>query len=123
LSGKVLIVEDDPDLLAAEELLLEGAGYKVVTARDGLEALERISKEMPALILLDMRMPRMNGWEFVKALRSRFADIPPIVVITAAEDAGRRAAEIKANEFLNKPFEVQAVLDVVRRYVSVKNVT
>ena len=58
----VLVVEDDPDLLALEEAILTEAGYRVAVAADGVEALERVEREMPGLILLDMRMPRMNGW-------------------------------------------------------------
>jgi len=82
--GPVLVVEDDPDLRALEAELLSSAGYRVTTAADGLEALDRVEEERPALVLLDMRMPRMDGWKFAAAFRERYGDACPIVVVTAA---------------------------------------
>ncbi len=62
----VLVVEDDSDLVALMELVLSDAGYRVRTAPEGGAALARVAEEMPGLILLDMRMPGMNGWEFAR---------------------------------------------------------
>ena len=112
----VLVVEDDPDLLALEEAFLAEAGYRVSCAADGLEALDRVEREMPGLILLDMRMPRMNGWEFAREFRERHGAACPIVVVTAAEDARRRAEEIEAQGWLAKPFEIADVLAAAARW-------
>jgi CheY-like chemotaxis protein len=111
------VVEDDPDLLALEAEILRSAGYSVVTARDGLEALEQAATGPPALVLLDMRMPRMDGWQFARSFRERHGLDCPIVVVTAAEDARRRAAEVGASGFLEKPFDLDDVLREVERHV------
>ncbi|HET6921601.1 MAG TPA: response regulator [Anaeromyxobacteraceae bacterium] len=113
----VLIVEDDPDLLALEEAVLAEAGYRVASAADGVEALERVEREMPGLILLDMRMPRMDGWNFAREFRARHGDACPIAVITAAENARLRAQEIQAHAWLEKPFDLEDVLALVARHL------
>jgi len=116
-AGSVLVVEDDPDLVDLMAVILQDAGYRVATATDGLEALARIEAEMPSLILLDMRMPRMNGWEFAGEFRSRWDRSCPIVVVTAAENARLRAEEIGADGWLEKPFELEDVVRMVERHV------
>jgi DNA-binding response OmpR family regulator len=113
----VLVVEDDPDLLEIESAILRDAGYRVVEASDGLEALAAADLERPALVLLDMRMPRMNGWEFAREFRARHGPGCPIVVVTAAEDARARAREIGADAWLEKPFEVTDVLRLLARHL------
>ena len=115
--GSVLVVEDDPDLVALMEVILQDAGYRVATAADGYEALQRVEAEMPALILLDMRMPRMNGWEFAEEFRARWGRACPIVVVTAAENARLRAEEIGAEGWLEKPFDLEDVLRAVERHL------
>ena len=116
-AGSVLVVEDDPDLVALMEVILQDAGYRVSTATDGFEALARIEAEMPSLILLDMRMPRMNGWEFAGEFRTRWDRSCPIVVVTAAENARLRAEEIGADGWLEKPFDLEDVLRLVERHL------
>ncbi len=113
----VLVVEDDLDLLGMVRLVLEGAGYRVVTAGEGREALQEIAHEMPGLVLLDMKMPGMDGWEFARIFRARYDRQAPIVVLTAAEDARRRAEEIGAEDYLGKPFEIDDLLAKVARYM------
>ncbi len=112
----ILVVEDDPDLLSLMEMILESEGWRVRTAREGGEALQRVTEEMPALVFLDMRMPGMNGWEFAREFRARHGDGCPIVVVTAAEDARRRAEEIAAQGWLAKPFEIADVLAAAARW-------
>jgi DNA-binding response OmpR family regulator len=112
----VLVVEDDPDLLAVMELILVEAGYRVRTATDGRAGLASVADEMPALILLDMRMPRMDGWEFAREFRARHGRSAPIVVVTAAEDARRRAEEIEADGWIAKPFDLDEVLAAAERH-------
>jgi CheY-like chemotaxis protein len=112
----VLVVEDDADLVSLMELVLSDAGYRVRTAPEGGAALARIAEEMPGLILLDMRMPGMNGWEFAREFRARHGRAAPIVVVTAAENARARAAEVGADGWLSKPFEIDDVLRMVARH-------
>jgi DNA-binding response OmpR family regulator len=112
----VLVVEDDPDLLSIIEMVLVEEGYRVRTAAEGRAALARIAEEMPALVLLDMRMPGMDGWEFAREFRARHGRAAPIVVVTAAEDARGRAEEIDADGWLAKPFDLDDVLAIAARH-------
>jgi CheY-like chemotaxis protein len=109
----VLVVEDDADLAALVEMILADAGYPVRTAAEGAQALARVEERMPGVILLDMRMPVMNGWEFARAFADRYGRAAPIVVVTAAENARARAEEVGADGWIEKPFDLQAVIDVV----------
>ncbi|HET7823953.1 MAG TPA: response regulator [Anaeromyxobacter sp.] len=113
----VLVVEDDPDLVALLEMVLVESGRRVRTAHEGRAALARVGEEMPGLILLDMRMPGMNGWEFAREFRARHGHGCPIVVVTAAENARRRAEEIGADGWLSKPFDLDEVLAMVARFL------
>lgn len=114
MSALVLVVDDDDDMLELECNALEKAGYRVARARHGGEALERLDDgEKPSLVLLDMRMPVMDGWTFAKALRERHGRRIPIVVVTAAQDSKLRADEVGAEGELGKPFELGKLYDVV----------
>lgn len=113
----MLVVDDDFDLLEMVQTLLEISGYRVVTAMDGEEALAKVAEEMPSVILLDMKMPGMDGWEFAREFRERFDHQVPIVVLTAAENAAGRAAEIGAEGYLGKPFDIDELLRTVERYM------
>jgi CheY-like chemotaxis protein len=113
----ILVVEDDPDILEAIcEILLE-EGYRVARARDGLSALDRVRAERPALVLLDLMMPVMDGPAFARALRSRGTDGDvPLVVITA-DNKPERAVEAGADAVLPKPFAADALLAAVRAWI------
>ena len=114
-AGSVLVVDDNDDIREVLAMVLEQEGYRVAHASNGRAALEAVARGMPALILLDMKMPVMNGWEFAAELRRRYAESAPIVVISAAEDARRRAAEIGAQGWVGKPFDLSDFLAIVRR--------
>jgi CheY-like chemotaxis protein len=118
--GSVLVVEDDLDLLGLMELVLTEAGHRVRTAPDGRAALARVAEEMPDVILLDMRMPVMNGWEFAREFRGRYGRACPIVVVTAAENAQLRAAEVGADGWMAKPFDLDQVIALVARLVAAR---
>jgi two-component system, chemotaxis family, chemotaxis protein CheY len=115
IGGSVLVVDDNDDIREVLGLALEQEGYVVMQAENGRAALEVVARGMPALILLDMKMPVMNGWEFAAELRRTYAGSAPIVVISAAEDARRRAMEIGAQGWVAKPFELGDLLEIVRR--------
>ena len=102
----VLVVDDDRDIVNLVALVLGFAGYQVQTAADGQEALEAVGRGMPDLILLDMKMPVMDGWEFAKEFQAKYDLRTPIVVLTAATDARKRAEEIGAAGWVGKPFEL-----------------
>ncbi|HZT07192.1 MAG TPA: response regulator [Chloroflexota bacterium] len=108
----VLVVEDDPILRRSVAQTLEDEGYRVVGARDGVDALRVLGRCSPWLILLDIWLPRMNGPEFVSELRDRGADVK-IVVMTAAQHARRWATALGADAILAKPFESFELVDLV----------
>lgn len=114
---EVLVVDDDPDLREALAQFLTLHGHEVSLAAHGAEALARVARQMPGLILLDMKMPVMNGWEFARDFRARYGRAAPIVVLTAAQDAALRAQEIDAEGFIPKPFELDELYAVVDRWV------
>ena len=116
--GEVLVVDDDPDIREVMEMVLCDSGYRVRTARHGADAVQLALSHRPALVLLDMLMPVMDGWACAKALRDRYGPSLPIVVMTAAEHAGKRGLEVGAQSVLAKPFDVDELLAVVRRYAT-----
>jgi two-component system OmpR family response regulator len=111
----ILVVDDDRDLRELLATLLEEEGYEVATANDGRSALEEVRRHRPTLILLDMKMPVMDGWHFCANLREAGVP-PPIVVITAAANAEGRAAEVGADGWLSRPFELDALLTLVHHF-------
>ena len=112
---KILVVEDDPDLAALEAELLEEHGHHVEVANNGREALAAVERAAPDLILLDMKMPVMSGREFVDEYRRAQPSPAPIVVVTAADDAQVRAAEVGASGWIAKPFDPDALVANVMR--------
>ncbi len=114
----VLVIDDDQDLLELMAFVLSAEGFDVQTAGDGREALGEVERSMPGLILLDMKMPVMNGWEFAAEFHKRYDGGAPIVVVTAAENAEKRAEEIGASGWVSKPFDVGYLVRVVRRHLT-----
>ena len=112
---KVLIADDEPDILEILKYNLAGEGYEVVSAASGQEALDAVARKRPLVILLDMRMPVMDGWAVARALRVQGIDVP-IVVMTAAESAKRWADEVGADGYLSKPFGLDELLAAVDRF-------
>jgi urea transport system substrate-binding protein len=113
-NGRILVVDDDRAILDTVAEVLDLEGYPVECAANGAEALERVESHRPRLVLLDMRMPVLDGWGFARALRDRGVDLP-IVVMTAAQDARRWADEIGAAGYLSKPFELVDLLTAVEQ--------
>lgn len=110
----ILVVDDEPDIRATVQAMLEIEGYAVTQAANGADALAAIERDAPDIILLDMRMPVLDGWGFAAELRRRGHSIP-VVVMTAARDAAHWAAEIAASAFVAKPFRFDDLLLAVER--------
>jgi two-component system, chemotaxis family, chemotaxis protein CheY len=112
----VLVVDDDPDILEALAEILEAEGFEIRRAKNGREALDKLEPELPNLILLDLMMPVMDGWEFAHRLRERDdnARQVPIIVLSADRNVGPKAREIGAIGHLAKPFELNDLLEMVR---------
>ena len=110
----ILIVDDDPSILETVTEILTFEGYPVETAVNGADALDVLERAQPWLVLLDMRMPVLDGWGFARALRDRGVSLP-ILVMTAARDARHWAEEIGAAGYLAKPFELLDLLNAIER--------
>lgn len=113
LAPRILVVDDDESILEMIEVALAFEGYQVETAPHGAAALERVREGQPDLILLDMRMPVMDGWEFSRRYRETGDGLAPIVVLTADRSAADSASQIAADAYLAKPFDLGDLLQVV----------
>jgi DNA-binding response OmpR family regulator len=116
VEGPILVVDDDVTILLSVAELLELEGYAVATAGNGAEALELTRDLQPLLVLLDMRMPILDGWAYAREARDRGLQ-PRIVIMTAAHDARRWADEIGADGYIPKPFEADELILTVERIV------
>lgn len=111
----ILIVDDDPDILEGIIIILETQPYRLATARDGKKCMEMINQEIPDLLILDLLMPRMDGWGVIRELRSepQYAHLPIMVLTTVIEDASRRRYELETGMAM----EVQGYLQKPARPV------
>ena len=112
--ARVLVVDDDSSILDTVTSILTAEGFQVMAANGGQQALELLSSWHPTLVLLDMRMPIMDGWAVAEAMRDAGSRVP-IVVMTAAESAKKWADEIGAAGHLAKPFLLDELIDCVER--------
>lgn len=114
----VLVVDDDPAILGFVQMALSDEGYEVVTATNGQRALAEIGKKEPDVILLDLTMPIMNGYEFYEALQNRKNGVSqiPVVIMTAGQRAREAQEELGAAGYLSKPFHLDELVEVVERY-------
>lgn len=110
---QILIVDDDQEIREMLEMTLAEEGYDVISAGDGEAALALLERNKPHLILLDMRMPVMDGWGFARAYASYPGPRAPILVMTAAVDAGTWAREVGACASVAKPFDLNRLLDSI----------
>jgi CheY-like chemotaxis protein len=117
-AGSILVVDDDADLRFLIAEVLADEGYTVVTAQHGAAALDCLAREAPRAIVLDMRMPVMDGWAFARAYRALPGPHAPLIVCTAARDAAERGAEVEAAATLAKPFVLTELADTVRAVVA-----
>ena len=123
-ASKVLVVDDEPRNVRILQIHLNAQGYTVYTAEDGVEALDIVEKDAPDLILLDINMPKMDGFEVVKRIRANKAtEFIPIVMITALRDTREnriKSIEAGADDFIEKPFDSLEVLARVRSLLRIK---
>ncbi len=111
--ARVLVADDDDDIRDFVCFALEQAGHEVRGAENGQAALAILEHYAPDVILLDMRMPIMDGWEFVRAYRSQPGPHVPVIVLTAARDAKAWASEAGVEGYLAKPFELADLMKAV----------
>jgi DNA-binding response OmpR family regulator len=114
---KILVVDDEPFIVELVEINLIKAGYKVITAYDGEEALKKVEEEKPDLIICDVNMPKLDGFEVLKRLKSNMATrYIPVVMLTAraGDEDVFKGWHLKVDQYLTKPFNPQQVLVVVK---------
>jgi DNA-binding response OmpR family regulator len=126
-TAKILLVDDDPDILEAMSVVLTTHDYTVVTARDGQEGLAKLRSEKPDLMILDLMMPRMDGFAVCEELQdprwAKLSNIPIIILTSVREDAGRRryqlgtGLQLRVNDYLEKPIDPSTLLARVRTYL------
>lgn len=118
MARKILVVDDERHIVRLVEVNLQRAGYDVVTAYDGVEALEKVKTEKPEMIVLDVMMPRMDGFEVLQHLQAdpATADIPVIMLTAKAQDADIfRGWQSGVSSYLTKPFNPRELLTFVER--------
>lgn len=112
--AKILLVDDDPDILDAVSIVLEAQGYQIATARDGIEALATLKAEKPDLMILDLLMPKMDGFAVCKELKdprwAKYADIPILILTSVREEASRRRYELETGMELDVDDYVEKLL-------------
>jgi len=119
--ARVMAVDDDPVIRGLLEVNLEMEGYQVVTASDGQDALDKVRADPPDLILLDVMMPNVDGWQVAAQLKNDPATkgIPVIFLSARAMDADvRRGTELGVEEYVTKPFDPIELMDLVGRLLS-----
>ena len=127
---KILVVDDDPDILDAVSMILESQGYQVVTARDGVEGLANLKAEMPNLMILDLLMPKMDGFGVLKELQdprwSKYRNIPILILTSVREEASRRRYELETglelgvDDYVEKPMAPDVLLERVGQLLTKK---
>ena len=127
---KILVVDDDPDILDALSMILESQGYQVVTARDGVEGLANLKAEKPDLMILDLMMPKMDGWAVCKELQdprwAKYKGIPILILTSVREEASRRRYELETgleldvDDYVEKPISPDILLERVGRLIKKK---
>ena len=121
-----MIVDDSITVRRVMERFLERNGMRVVTAKDGIDAISVLQDSKPDIILLDIEMPNMDGYEFATHVRNdeRFSDLPIIMITSRVGDKHRaRAIEIGVNDYLGKPYQDAQLLDAIRRLLDERGVT
>lgn len=117
-SPRVLVVEDDTSIVDFVRAALEDEGYAVRSAKHGAVALEIAETFRPDVILLDLRMPIMDGWSFVELYRRKVSDPGSIVLLSAVHESPEIAENLHAEAVLPKPVDLDVLLATVRRCVS-----
>ena len=132
MPDKILIVDDDPDILDALTMILEAKGYQVTTAHDGVEGLANLKAENPDLMILDLLMPKMDGFAVCKELQdprwSKYKNVPILILTSVREEASRRRYELETGlelnvaDYVEKPVVPDILLQRVEKLLKKKKV-
>ena len=130
MQSKILVVDDDPDVLDALTMTLESQGHEVTTAKNGIEALESLKTGRPDLMILDLLMPKMDGFAVCKELQdarwSKYRNMPILILTSVREDASRRryeletGLELNVDDYVEKPISPDVLLERVETLIKKK---
>jgi CheY-like chemotaxis protein len=120
MAKKILIVDDEPDVLKVESFRVKKLGFDVVTAVNGEEALAMIKQEIPNLVLLDLRMPKIEGSEVCMRVKADkdLNRIPVILVTASSENIKDTATSCRADDYLIKPFAPEELARMIEKYIA-----
>jgi len=116
MGKKILIVDDEPDILFTVAQMLELSGYEVIQAKDGAECLNKLKNSTPDLILLDIMMPEMNGWDVAAKIKEdpKWTDIPIIFLTAKGDTMSIGMGNMAAEDYIVKPFDIKDLKDRVK---------
>lgn len=114
---KVLIVDDEPDTLELVKLVLESGGFETMLAKSGVEALAQLDKTRPDLVLLDIMMPDMDGWDVFRRIKEKNPKIPVAILTAKAQNIDKLLGlhVLKVDDYITKPFGKNELIGKVRR--------
>lgn len=114
---KILIADDDPDILSITAKKVRSSGFEVVTAQDGIEALEKAMSDKPDILILDVSMPRRDGFEVLRLFRENPPDAKwrPVIIVSAQGEmeAYRKGFALEADHYLSKPCPIEDVMGAI----------
>ncbi len=122
MNKKVLIVDDEPDALELVKLVLESAGFETTLAMSGMEALDKIDASKPDLVLLDIMMPDMDGWDVFRKIKEKNPEIPVAILTAKAQNIDKLLGlhVLKADDYITKPFGKNELISKVRKLLKIK---
>jgi len=122
--SKILLVEDDEDIVRTIEYVLSKKGYQCIVALDGMDGFQKAKTENPDLILLDLMLPKMNGYKISRLLKfdEKYKKIPIIMLTAKAQESDKKLGfETGADEYVTKPFEIDKLVEIIEKYLKRKN--
>ena len=120
---KVLVVDDEPDTLELVKLVLESGGFEAVLANNGKEALAHLATMRPDLVLLDIMMPDMDGWDVFRKIKERDPGIPIAILTAKAQNIDKLLGlhVLKADDYITKPFGKNELIGKVKKLIGLKD--
>jgi len=122
---KVMVVDDEPDTLELVKLVLESGGFEAVLANNGKEALDQIAALRPDLVLLDIMMPDMDGWDVFRKIKEKYPGIPIAILTAKAQNIDKLLGlhVLKADDYITKPFGKNELIGKVKKLTGLKDIT
>lgn len=116
---KIMVVDDEPDTVALIKLVLETEGFEVIPAYSGRECLEKLKDEKPAVVLLDIMMPEMDGWEVFHRIKEKYPKLPVAMLTVRDKDIDKMLGlhVLKVDDYITKPFGRQELVERVKKII------